>query len=439
MVGLELMSICFITKFPPLVGGVVTEAYWTSYLLAAAGIRVHIVTNVHPSKSVYCFHVDNEKNILDHIPQSIRKNITIHSITHGIDISYNPFSEPYVSQLAGLAAKVIDEQGCNLIYGNYFEPYGIAASLVSAWTGVPYIIRHAGSDIGRLYQHPNLQSAYQRMMHGASKLLVSEYVESLVCALGIGQEKCIRPFRTMPLADFYHPYGAKLDLNQHFKYLDQLDSSQLVNNEVYQLLGLKHIDQDRPIIGVFGKASREKAHFELIKVLGTLKQHGYDFTLLFLTQGKPEYLRKLLREIMVADIPEETHLLPFVPPWIMPNMIRTCDGVVYLEHDFCVQNRAAILPWEIACSGRHLIVSDDIARTHFGNNPKDLAHMTVVNPLQPRDIAKSISKFLKHIEKKHDSALLYYNKVISGRQGSVESESVAIRHYFSGILSSIFK
>ena len=53
----------------------------------------------------------------------------------------------------------MEKHGCGAILSWYFEPYGFVASLVGHATARPVIIRHAGSDLGRLSPHPELRTA----------------------------------------------------------------------------------------------------------------------------------------------------------------------------------------------------------------------------------------------------------------------------------------
>ena len=47
-----------------------------------------------------------------------------------------PYANPFASRLASTATQVAADVGADLIYAFYLEPYGVAARLASAWTGV---------------------------------------------------------------------------------------------------------------------------------------------------------------------------------------------------------------------------------------------------------------------------------------------------------------
>ena len=58
---------------------------------------------------------------------------------------YIPMASPFVSKLAGIAARVHSEICFDVIYSQYLEPYGVAAYLAAQITGVPDVSRMAGS------------------------------------------------------------------------------------------------------------------------------------------------------------------------------------------------------------------------------------------------------------------------------------------------------
>jgi hypothetical protein len=87
-----------------------------------------------------------------------------------------------------MATDVIKTSGCELIYSTYFEPYSVAAHLASRWTGVPYGIRHAGSDVGRLFQASELQTSYANVVLSADYLAVGpKTLRSLLHLIIAGQ------------------------------------------------------------------------------------------------------------------------------------------------------------------------------------------------------------------------------------------------------------
>jgi len=100
-----------------------------------------------------------------------------------------PLSNPFVTKLSSVATQVIRQHGCEVIFAYYLQPYGMAAYLASQWTGVPYMVKHAGSDLGRLMKQPGLTTSYREILRAADSVSTgSDFTESF---LAMGEKKKI--------------------------------------------------------------------------------------------------------------------------------------------------------------------------------------------------------------------------------------------------------
>src|SRR6202035_1423433 len=158
------VRICVIGKFPPIQGGVSMRTYWAAHRLAARGHDVHVVTNADEVSGPFRMHMR---------PQDWQRceavydsgAVTVHR-SDPVDRSqaYIPMASPFVSKLAGIAARVHAERPFDVIYSHYMEPYGVAGLLAAQITGVPHVVRTAGSDAGRLWRHPQLETLYDHVL-----------------------------------------------------------------------------------------------------------------------------------------------------------------------------------------------------------------------------------------------------------------------------------
>jgi len=73
----------------------------------------------------------------------------------------------FVSKLAGIAMQLHAKDPFDLILSFYLEPYAVAGHLLSQMTGVPHVVRMAGSDAGRLWHHPQLEALYDHVLRSA--------------------------------------------------------------------------------------------------------------------------------------------------------------------------------------------------------------------------------------------------------------------------------
>ena len=207
------MKLCMIGKYPPIQGGVSRENFWQTYALAQAGFDVHLVTNAAEVENEFrCMDLPFLSYPLDALASAPGK-VTVH-YTPRRRHEYIPWANPFVTKLAAVATDVIKTYGCELIHSSYFEPYAVAAHLASRWTGVPYGIRHAGSDVGRLFQASELQTSYANVVLSADYLAVGPKTLRSFLHLGVDLDKLYQPRGHYLPTDYFNPSAPSLDINQ---------------------------------------------------------------------------------------------------------------------------------------------------------------------------------------------------------------------------------
>jgi len=158
------MNVCMISKFPPIQGGISAKTYWMAKGLAEKGVPVHVVTNAN------C--VEEEYRIDDQSPDT-PENLTVHYIDP--DIPWHiPSSDLYVPRLLDKAMEIIGNNHIDIIDTNYLIPYGIVGYLLSRITGIPYIIRHGGSDIAKFLEHGVFGHLLPEVIRNASAIVTDD-------------------------------------------------------------------------------------------------------------------------------------------------------------------------------------------------------------------------------------------------------------------------
>ncbi|MGE3920671.1 MAG: glycosyltransferase, partial [Gammaproteobacteria bacterium] len=308
------MKICIIGKIPPVQGGTPKETISFAYHLAKAGHQINVVTNALEVEPEYrIFTMDYFETCGQEARSPFKEaNLKIHYT--GIDRQHRfiPYNNPSVSKLANLAKEVIEKYNCELIYAIYLEPYGVVASLVSSWTKIPYVVQHAGSDIGRLFHSKKLNNTYCEVFQNASAIITNKKHIAAYLEHNISLDK-IYPQPITCSFDDSQKNVMRLDLNKYIGFLKTIEHPYLVKYFKYFLE--KQIDTKIPIIGIYGKTGEMKGHFDLVKALGDLKKNGAKFNLVGLIQG-PEYnLRKLILLLKEYNFLDRTWLLPYIPHW----------------------------------------------------------------------------------------------------------------------------
>ena len=206
------MRICIIGKFPPIQGGVSMRTYWSAHALAARGHEVHVVTNAKEALPPFRMHMR---------PADWKRcearygagSVTVHW-TDPVDRSqsYIPMASPFVSKLAAIAARVHSERPFDVVFSHYLEPYGVAGHLAAQITGVPHVVRMAGSDAGRLWHHPQFEALYDHVLRSAEVVIAAGTVAERAIERGVDPERIAFGGGLVLPEDLFTPDGPQLDL-----------------------------------------------------------------------------------------------------------------------------------------------------------------------------------------------------------------------------------
>src|SRR5262249_10157286 len=123
-----------------------------------------------------------------------------------------PMASPFVSKLAGIAARVHAGGAFDVIYSHYLEPYGVSAHLAAQMTGCPHVVRMAGSDAGRLWHHPQLEALYDHVLRSAEAVIAAGAVAERARQRGVVPERIVADGGFNVPDTLFAPTGARLDL-----------------------------------------------------------------------------------------------------------------------------------------------------------------------------------------------------------------------------------
>ena len=376
------MKICFIGKYPPIEGGVSTRNYWTAYALAQRGHEVSFVTNAGEVEDRFRIRLAAD-DAGWYEPRFERGFVRVVSSSTPEDkLAYIPSANPFVTKLASLATQTVREHGCEIVIASYFEPYAVAGYLATRFTGVPLVITHAGSDLGRLMKEPELATTYKEVLKAADCVLTGRRFRDRFAGFGVAPE---RVGVDAPFALATHVFNP---------------SAQPLTEPGAYAVVTKHPDgtpaslenaRTRPCIGIYGKIGAAKGSFDLVEALGALRREGVEFNLLAMTDGHDVLTRRFREALIAAGLADRTYLLPFVPNWRVPSFIRSCATVCFLERDFPIVSHGPIVAREVLACGVPLVLSREIANKQVfrdaiadGENvrlvedPKDHAELAAV-------------------------------------------------------------
>lgn len=377
------MKIIVIGKYPPIEGGVSASNYWTCRILAEGGHEVHVVTNSSEIEPQYRMWLQDEDQAMlrPDFSQSGGTRVFIHNTEKNDRALYIPWANPYVTKLTGIALSVARSYGCDLIYGHYLEPYGVAASLVSSWSGIPYRVRHAGSDIGRLVLVPELGEVYREVLCRAEKVVTSgpRHKERLV-GLGTRVNSLLFDRMYSVNTECFNPKVQPLDVqtivSQTERWCEELHYPKPVSERVNRING-GEVDFNLPFVGIYGKVGETKGSFDLLAAFTSCRKAN----LVAMVNGRVPTFLQFLDQIEEKGLIGRTAVLPFLPHWKVPSFIRTCRVVCFLERKFPITFHTPTIPREILACGICLVCSREVAsKSIFATNIVDWKNMVVVDP-----------------------------------------------------------
>jgi len=348
------LRICIIGKFPPIQGGVSMRTYWSAHGLAALGHEVHVVTNAKEAVAPFRMLMraeDWKRCTAAHDAGSV----TVHW-TDPVDRSqsHTPMASPFVSKLATVAARAHSERPFDVIYSHYLEPYGVAGYLAAEMTGVPHVVRMAGSDVGRLWHHPQLELLYDHVLRSADAVVATGTVAERAVQRGVPPE------RIVPVGGFavpealFTPEGPKLDI-------EALRAEAKADPALRDLIW-GNFAADRPYFGVYGKLGERKGSFALLAAMHRLMSAGVEVGLAVLAHGGPTVQREFRARVDELGLTDRVLQIPFLPHWRVPEFLRGCLAVCCLEQGFPIVFHAPMIPREVLLSGTCLVASTELIR-----------------------------------------------------------------------------
>lgn len=360
------MRICMISKYPPIEGGVSARVYWLAKALGERGHEVHIVTNALEVEDDYKEQIDAKD------PEYSPKNVYVHSISPELNPWHIPFSKAYTERIASLAIEVIEKYDCQIIDSYYVLPYAISGFLAKSFTGRPQILRHAGSDIGKLFASSAYQTLFKEVFRKVDKIITIPHLKNMFLSLGVKE--------------------SALAYDDHVSVDTKAFNPEIVPFPLSDFTGIEI--PDCPIITYIGKINyywQTKGLFELVQAVKNIK---VDFRLLFVSNGKGlNEFKKLVKE---SGLENKSIFLDFVPPWKVPSIIKLSTCVLLPEREFPIQGHMPILPKEVMAVGKCLIMSNELFNKKCYGNLIDGENVLLIDPKNIKQFEAVIEKVIQH-------------------------------------------
>lgn len=299
--------IAFLSKYPPIEGGIAAKTYWLARGLAKRGHEVHVIT--HEPSAAREYRISGSEQEPD-----VLSNIHIHRIAEEIPW-HIPDDKEYALCLLDLAQKVIKDHDIQIIDSGYLIPYGIVGHQLKLLTNIPHVIRHGGSDIEKFYKQHTLGTVLENAIVNADMIISNKYYEDIFKRAGA---RVISQPPYIPDAEAFSPE----------------DKSAVKNRLAY-----------------VGKVNYYWQHKSLHLITDIMGELTGQFECCIVGQGNG---MSRFRESIGPELESNLQWLPFVPPWEMPRLLRQFDAVFAFESEFPYPSTSNLV-MEALCSGLGII------------------------------------------------------------------------------------
>ena len=344
------MRILFISKYPPIQGGISAKTYWLAQGLAERGIETHVVTNANCVEKEY---------FIDDTPPEISSNLIIHFVDP--DIPWHiPYSELYTSRLLDKTLEVISGNHIDLIETHHLIPYGIVGYLASKITGIPYIVRHGGSDLVKFLQGGAFKYLLRSVIQDAAAVITDDRNRELF--ENINSNLHVIP-RYIPDQRYFKP-----SLAPH----------------------------ERPTFAYIGKINHYWKYKSLDKIVEIFSGIKNRHELHFVAQGKGFIeFEKFVNDHSLKSL----EFKKFIHPARMPSLLDNIDYLVYLEKNNPIKDFSNIV-CEALWSGVTIITDETLDIYEYAKYTRGLPENQVIK-LDTQDLRETQNKIKGLIHRWH--------------------------------------
>ena len=366
------MNLLFISKYPPIEGGVSAQTYWLAKALGEKGHKVYVVSNCWEAEPRYREQIEeNELHLLE------PKNVELFSTSPDFRSSI-PFSRFYETRLASIALDLIKKYDIDAIYSHYLLPYGVSALTIKKLTNKPWLLQHAGSDITRLFSFPQLKSIFIECFNNADRVIGYANTREKFIENNLDTNKLVH-------------IGRSININEFNPGIKPFDFSKY------------GIENDTTIFTYFGKISGLKKTYEFINAAAEIKKE--DFKIVFLTESgnSAEELKEHAKKIGISG---KLVFMPFMPPWKIPSIMKASSCIVCPESEESPYlpkgTHGPQIAREAMAVGKPVIIGKGVKEKGIYKNTAENHDILVVDSADKGDFSSMLKFVISNKEKREE-------------------------------------
>ncbi len=344
-------KIAFLSKYPPLEGGIAAKTYWLTRGLAKRGHMVHVIT--HGNLAGQEYRIQRDENPPNPIP-----NLWVHRTPDEMP-GHIPEDNEYALSLLDTTLSVIREHKIQILDTDYLVPYGIVGHLTKLITGVHHVVRHGGSDLDKFLKKRILGTLLDEAIANADIVITEK-----------GREKTLE------------------SIASHLAY-----QPVYVPDESVFMPGVTQRPRCR--LATIGKINYHWKHKALDSIADIMVQLIPQFECWIVGQGKG--LADFQQSLSPA-ISASFKWTPFVSPWEMPYLLNQLDAILVFESRLPHPVTSNLI-LEAVYSGVGIITDrQDLAETYRGVVTLNKEQVLVVSPTEASSSADTIRQWVRERE-----------------------------------------
>ena len=369
-----MARIVYISKYPPLEGGIAAKTYWLAQALGGHNHDIHIVTDRKDADKVHTFTAATS------IPN--HANVTVHRPLQPVPW-HIPQGEHRALSILDMTLEVIEREKPDFIAAGYLVPYGLIAYLASKITGLPYVLQHGGSDIKKFVEGGLWSNLFRKVFLGAECVITDADHKAKI------EKWNARSCMVLP----YVP--------------DPSVFSPAIREK-----------RKRPVLAIIGKANYHWEHKGWHRVIDIWSKMGEGFEFIVVSQGVGiERFKAYVR----GHLGNRVDWQPFLPPWEMPSLLRSVDVLFHFEADLPFPMFSNLVVEALFCGTPIISDQEDLVNRYqnYGLNlTRWLPLVLCVDKDNPSRAAERIKDFLvNHVIPTDLQVPSEYEQYISAHEG----------------------
>lgn len=351
------MRVAVVTRYPAQVGGTSARAWWGLKALARRGHVIRVVTDSPAPPSAQTPAVAGDLRV--------QRPPLLGEAERGIA------GETELGRLTAALCDVVEREQCELIDARFLVPHGLAGFLAGQLTARPVALRHAVTDVTRLWPAPAFKPLLDRVAARAAGVLTRPGWFPRLEQAGVAPSR-LHAVQDAVDTDAFRPDVTPMDLARR----------------------VPSLPAGVPVLLHVAKHSGFADTRRLLLALATLDADAFAL-LVVVPPGPPrQALEAAAADVMLT---RAVHTLDPVMPWEVPSLLNAVSALVY-PGTAAVAPHTSELVRQAFAAGRVVVLADVVARdlgALVGHPIEHDGHAVLYEADEPGELAAAVRRVLR--------------------------------------------